>query len=256
MGRPNRIQFGGAIYHVTSRGNRRARTYADDRDRAIWLGMLSETAARFNLSVYALCLMPNHFHMLVETPDSNLSAAMHHLNSRYARKFNWRHSLTGHLFQGRYHSGVVEEQAQLLELIRYIILNPVRAQLARIADEWPWSTHRQVCQIEQCPQWLKTDWILSHFSGATVAEQIKAYRAFVDAAPVAAKKPRRVSRRLSKPALVSESVPTLAQLECIHPDRDSAVRAAWTSGLYTRDQISRHFAISTKTVSRITAERR
>ncbi|MBB3219564.1 REP element-mobilizing transposase RayT [Massilia umbonata] len=227
----------------------------DDRDRVIWLSMLSETATRFNLSVYALCLMPNHFHMLVETPDGNLAAAMHHLNSRYARKFNWRHALTGHLFQGRYHSGIVDEQAQLLELIRYIVLNPVRARLTISADEWPWSSHRQTCDIHQCPPWLNVDWILNHFHGATPVAQIAAYRAFI-AAGAAKGKPRPARRKPSCAVRLPDPTPSLAQLEHLHRNRDAAVRAAWALGVYTRDQIARHFAISTRTVTRITADDR
>lgn len=252
MGRQRRIQHSGAIYHITSRGNRRAHIFVDDRDRHIWLRVFADAAARFNLVVYGFCLMPNHFHLLFETRDANLSAAMHYLNSKYAQKFNWRHALNGHVLQGRYDAYLVDDQAYLLEMLRYIVLNPVRSELVKHAEDWWWSTHRFCTGSMPPPDWLHTEWVLSQFSGATSSDRIRAYRAFVDAGMGLRKRPR--GRRDGRIELVpgASELPSLGELESKHPDRDTAIRAAWMLGAYSREQIARHFGISPRTVSRIT----
>jgi putative transposase len=253
MSRPLRDLYKGAIYHITSRGNRRARIFVDDTDRHIWYHIFTETAARCNLQVYALCLMPNHYHFLVETPDANISNAMHYLNGKYAQKFNWRHSLTGHLLQGRYEAENINRQEHLLELLRYVVLNPVRAALVGHPDEWGWSTHSHISGKSEPPAWLNTAWVIAQFPGATKTECINAYRKFVDAkipteTRVSASKPD-APDRITQPF----AIPTLAQFAQIHEDRYVAVAAAWACGAYSRDQIARHFGISTRTVSRITS---
>lgn len=252
MSRPKRLQFHGAVYHVTARGNRRANMFVDDHDRHIWLSIFAEAVARFNLAIYALCLMPNHFHLLVETPDANLSSAMHYLNGKYAQKFNWRHALSGHLHQGRYHAVHVERQEQLLELLRYIVLNPVRAQLVAHADDWHWSTHSQVCGLVSPPAWLNIKWIMNLFSGATDTDRLHAYRAFVDAGSPSPARPCSNSQQDADKFPEAVTVPALDVLERQYPHRKAAITAAWCSGAYTRDQIARHFGISTKTVARLT----
>ena len=253
MGRPNRIQFPGAIYHVTSRGNRRANIFVDDRDHLLWLRLLGEAATRFNLVVYGLCLMPNHFHLLVETPDANISAAMHFLNGKYAQKFNWRHGLSGHVFQRRCHLELVERQEHLLELLRYIVLNPVRAQLATSADDWRWSTHLHVSSFKPRPVWLNSTWVIDQFSGSALADRIRAYRAFVDAGVGIKKRPVASIRRYIDFSQAFTITPVLDELERNLPTRNAAIVAAWMCGAYSRDQIARHFNISVRTVSRITA---
>lgn len=249
MSRQKRIQFPGAIYHVWSRGNRRASIFVDDRDRHMLLQLFGETAARFNLVTYGLCLMPNHFHFLLETPDANISKAMQYLKGKYAQKFNWRHNLDGHLFQGRFLTKLVERQEQLLELLRYVVLNPVRARLVNRADDWEWSTHLQVSGTVQQPVWLNAEWVLDQFPGQIKSDRIRAYRAFVDAGD------KRLSRHGTRQYVHQDAtyaeVPLLEQLERQYTSRDSAVLAAWACRAYTRDQISRHFNLSTRTVSRI-----
>ncbi len=253
MGRPRRHEFPGAIHHVTTRGNRRANIFVDEYDRLLWLRFLEETALRFNIEIYSLCLMPNHFHMLVKTPDANLAAAMHFLNGKYAQKFNWRHGLSGHLQQGRYHEFHVSRQEHLLELLRYIVLNPVRARLVDHVDEWRWSTHRHVCNFIQRPSWLKAKWVLDQFAGKSDIEQIHSYRRFVDAG--AASRPESPGQPRGEPHGHSASitVPTLEALEREHVNRSAAVSAAWHSAAYTREQIAGHFGISVRTVGRIIA---
>ncbi|GGY18666.1 hypothetical protein GCM10007386_55170 [Pseudoduganella dura] len=225
----------------------------DDRDHLAWLRLLGEAATRFNLVVYGLCLMPNHFHLLVETPDANISATMHYLNGKYAQKFNWRHGLSGHVFERRCYLELVERQEHLLELLRYIVLNPVRAQLAAKADDWRWSTHLHVSGIKARPEWLNSMCVIDQFSGAALAERIQAYRAFVDAGTGIKRRPVAAISRYIDLSQAFTAIPVLDELERNLPSRNAAIVAAWMSGAYSRDQIARHFNISVRTVSRITS---
>ena len=143
MARPLRIEFAGALYHVTSRGDGQEDIYLDDTDREIYLEVLAEVQHRFNWVIHAYCLMSNHYHLLIETPDSNLAKGMRHLNGVYTQRFNRRHKRVGHVFQGRYKAILVQKDNYLLELSRYIVLNPVRAQMVRSAKDWPWSSYRE-----------------------------------------------------------------------------------------------------------------
>src|SRR5438874_2291483 len=142
MARPRRLQVAGGFFHVTARGNRRQPVFTDDVDVERFLAILAEVAARYGWRVHAYCLMTNHYHLLVETPEANLSAGFHRLNFLYAQWFNRRHGLDGHLFQGRFHSVLIERQEHLIELARYIVLNPVRAGLCGHPGEWRWSSYR------------------------------------------------------------------------------------------------------------------
>lgn len=180
MTRPLRIEFPGALYHVTARGDKLNSIYRDDTDRYIWLEVLGLVCARFNLVTHAYCQMTNHFHLMVETVEGNLSQGMRQLNGIYSQRVNRRHGLVGHVFQGRYHAVLVQKEAHLLELARYIVLNPVRAGIVRTADEWYWSSHH--CMLDRAgkPNWLNTQWLLGQF-GASQATAVDAYRQFVAA---------------------------------------------------------------------------
>jgi REP element-mobilizing transposase RayT len=142
MSRPLRIEFPGATYHVTARGNRRAEIFVDVDDRRRMLEILGQAMARHDAQVFAYCLMGNHYHLVLRTRRANLSRIMRHLNGEYARTFNQRHSLVGHLFQRRFHSVLVDTDAYLLEVCRYVELNPVRARLVDRVAEWDWSSFR------------------------------------------------------------------------------------------------------------------
>ena len=130
MARPLRIEFPSALYHVTSRGDRREPIFEDDEDRRKFLRVLAETVDRFNWICHAYCLMTNHYHLVVETPEANLSKGMRQLNGVYTQASNRRHRRTGHLFQGRFKAILVDKDSYLLELTRYVVLNPVRAKMA------------------------------------------------------------------------------------------------------------------------------
>ncbi|HZR95682.1 MAG TPA: transposase [Gaiellaceae bacterium] len=136
-----------ALAHVTNRGNNRAPIYRDSVDYLTFLRMLADVVAVRGWTRHAYCLMPNHYHLLIECPETDLARGMHLLNGRYARRFNQRHGRTGHLFQGPYDVESVTRDEHLLEACRYIVLNPVRAGLCALPSEWPWSSYHE----EQTP---------------------------------------------------------------------------------------------------------
>ncbi len=178
MARPLRLEFAGALYHVTSRGDRREAIYEDDKDRESFLSVLTDVCETFNWVCHAYCLMDNHYHLLIETPDSNLSKGMRQLNGVYTQKFNRSHGRVGHVFQGRYKAILVEKESYLLELARYIVLNPVRAGMVRSVKNWPWSSYRATEGQVQAPSFLTTEWILAGF-GRRKSAAIAKYKAFV-----------------------------------------------------------------------------
>jgi putative transposase len=144
MPRPPRLEYPGAFYHVYSRGNRRERIFWGKEDYKVFEAILLEAGRWSGVRLYAWCLMPNHFHLLVETPEGNLSQFMRRLLTR-ARNFNKTHRLVGHVFQGRYRTVVCDKETYLLELVRYIHLNPIKVlkgSLAQRPEDWPWSSHR------------------------------------------------------------------------------------------------------------------
>lgn len=141
MSRSLRISYAGALYHITSRGDGREKIYLSDNDREIFLSILNDVYNKFNWQFHAYCLMSNHYHLLVETPRANLSKGMQYLNGVYTQRFNRIHNRVGHVFQGRFKSILVEKESYLLELARYIVLNPVRAKMVSSVVDWPWSSY-------------------------------------------------------------------------------------------------------------------
>ena len=178
MVRPLRLEYPGALYHVTSRGNRREQIYADDEDRGAFLDVLVSVVQRFGWECHAYCLMANHYHLLIETPQPNLSRGMRQLNGVYTQRFNQRHRSVGHVFQGRYKAVLVEKEAHLLEVCRYVVLNPVRAGMVSHPSQWRWSSYRATAGLRKPPMFLTTDWVLAQF-GHRRASAAKAYRQFV-----------------------------------------------------------------------------
>jgi REP-associated tyrosine transposase len=178
MARPLRIEFPGAVYHVTSRGNGRNKIFGDDKDREVFLSTLESVVTRYNWICHAYCLMDNHYHIMLETPDANLSIGMRQLNGVYTQQYNRRHQKTGHLLEGRFKAILVQKDNYLLELCRYVVLNPVRARAAENPETWRWSSYQATAGLRSVPGHLTTDWILSLFSlKRTVAQ--KKYRKFV-----------------------------------------------------------------------------
>jgi len=178
MTRPLRIEYPGAVYHITARGNARQDIFLDDEDREEFLELVALVVERFNWLCHAYCLMTNHYHLLVETGDPTLSRGMRHLNGVYTQRFNRHHGRAGHIFQGRYKAILVEKEAHLLELARYVVLNPVRAKMGRSFKDCKWSSYRATAGMESPAPFLTTDWILSQFGSTSTAAR-QAYRRFV-----------------------------------------------------------------------------
>jgi REP element-mobilizing transposase RayT len=172
MARPLRVEFAGAIYHVTSRGNARSAIFRDDEDRQLLLSVLGKVVERLGWLVHAMCLMDNHYHLLIETPQGDLSRGMRQLNGIYTQRFNRRHAGVGHVFQGRFKAILIERESYLLELARYIVLNPVRARVVDHPARYRWSSYQATVGKTAKAPWLTTDWVLSQFAKTTaVARQ-------------------------------------------------------------------------------------
>ena len=178
MARPLRIEFPDALYHVTSRGNERRAIFRSDHDRRAFLGLLGTAARRFGWSVTAWVLMTNHFHLVIQTPEPNLSRGMQWLNGVYAGWFNARHRRSGHLLQGRFKSLLIDGQHYFAEVLRYVVLNPVRAKMVERPEDYRWSSYH-VTAGDNAPDWFDLAAALAPFGGVDAAAQAN-YRAFVD----------------------------------------------------------------------------
>jgi putative transposase len=165
MARPLRIEYPGAFYHVTSRGNEQKDIFRSRKDREKFLGYLESTKERYGAVIHAFCLMNNHYHLLLETPAGNLSQIMRHINGAYTTYFNVKRKRAGHLFQGRYKAILVEADSYALELSRYIHLNPLRIGIVDKPEDYEWSSHRYYIGIAKAPSWLKTGFVLDTFGG-------------------------------------------------------------------------------------------
>jgi putative transposase len=179
MGRQLRIEYPGAHYHVTARGNERKEVFKNEKDREKFLLYLESAVVRYGAVIHAYCLMNNHYHLLLETPSGNLSQVMQHMNGAYTNYFNAKRKRSGHLFQGRYKAILIEADAYALELSRYIHLNPVRVGASVTPDEYRWSSYRDYIGLREAPRWLETGLIMDRF-GTSKAAALKKYRKFVE----------------------------------------------------------------------------
>ena len=161
MSRPLRIEFPNAWYHVMNRGRRAENIFIDQNDFKAFLDLLKETADTWNIKVAAYCLISNHYHILLQTPEANISRSMRHLNGVYTQRFNRRHKVDGPLFKGRYKSIVVGADQYLLQLVRYIHKNPVKAGLVEKPDQYTWSSHKGYLSVARKWDWLYKDFIFS-----------------------------------------------------------------------------------------------
>ncbi|RUM94947.1 MAG: addiction module toxin RelE [Thiothrix sp.] len=272
MARPLRIEFSGALYHLTARGNAQQSIFIHDDDRANFLQLIENVCNRHHWHCHAYCLMSNHYHLLIETQQPTLSKGMKHLNGVYTQSFNRRHKRVGHVFQGRFKGILVESDAYLLELARYIVLNPVRAQMVRAAKDWPWSSYRATAGIGGAHPCLTVDWVLAGFGKQKKRAQM-AYRAFVkegrgQPSPWGQLKnqiylgsdqfvedmlckldPDQSLQDIPKPQKQSPPKP-LSYYEGKHSVQKRAMAEAYCSGHYTLQQVGEHFGVSYATVSR------
>jgi len=179
MARPLRVEYPGALYHITARGVAQQPIFFDDKDRERFLELLGEVHERFGFLFHGYCLLSNHVHLQVETREGNLSRGMQWLGQAYASHVNRRRGRAGHLFQGRFKSAVVEKDAYLHALTRYVHLNPVRAKMVKSPSEYRWSSYRAYLGLAPSPPWLETQETLMRF-GRSLREARRAYRAFVE----------------------------------------------------------------------------
>uniref|UniRef100_A0A486XJN9 Transposase IS200-like domain-containing protein n=1 Tax=Rheinheimera sp. BAL341 TaxID=1708203 RepID=A0A486XJN9_9GAMM len=275
MARPLRLEFAGALYHITSRGNERKAIYVDDTDFELFLTLLGKVCEQYNWVVHAYCLMTNHYHLLVETPDANLSKGMRQLNGTFTQAINRKHQRVGHLFQGRYKAILVDKDAYLLELSRYIVLNPIRAKMVQNLEEWPWSSWHVVMDKAASPAWLATDALLSMFAKQRKAAREK-YAAFVQQGknvPVWDKLSNQIFlgnddfvqshlAQLNEQDELSDipkkqrrvAAKTFVEYENTANTRNDAIVAAYRSGGYTLKEIGSHFGLHYSWVSKIVAK--
>lgn len=271
MARPLRLEYAGALYHVTARGDHRQQIFRDKPDRQTHLSVLGDVCSRFNWIVHAYCQMTNHYHLVVETPDGNLSKGMRQLNGVYTQRFNRRHGVVGHLFQGRYKAILVQKDTYLLALSGYVVLNPVRAGMVKDPKEWEWSSYRATVGDAKSPVWLDGDWLLSQFDSDR-NRAIAAYRRFVKdgirmpspwkeikhqillgdekfASILAEGRLQQQLREVSKAQRRSLALP-LMEYRKRYELRDEAMARAYSSGAYTMAQIGEFFGVHYMTVSR------
>ena len=178
MARQLRIIYPGAFYHIFSRGNDRQAIFHQPADYREFLAILAECCHRFRLRVYAFCLMPNHYHVFLETLEPSLSSAMRRLNGVYTQRFNRRYDRVGHLLQGRFKAKLVDREAYGLALSRYIHLNPCRAKLTARPEDYAWSSARHLLGLALPPPWLDVCWTLAQF-GQDRRSARRAYRRFL-----------------------------------------------------------------------------
>lgn len=271
MARPLRIELAGGLYHVTSRGDRREDIFLGDADRLAWLELFDQTCHRFNWVCHAWCLMGNHYHIVVETVEGNLAQGMRHLNGVYTQTFNRTHHRVGHVFQGRYKAIIVEKDGYLLELARYVVLNPLRARMVKDVADWPWSSYAAMTGRQAAPDWLQTDWILGQFS----AQRRRAINLYVDFVRAGVGLPSvwdqlsgqvylgsepfiKRMQRLTDKVAISE-IPRaqrrslarpLSHYQAKYRNPKAAMVAAYATGDYTMQAIADFFGVHYATVSR------
>jgi REP element-mobilizing transposase RayT len=270
MARPLRIEFAGALYHVTARGN--ARIYLDNADREEFLRLLTQTIKRYDWYCHAYCLMDNHYHLLIETGTASLSKGMKILNGSYTQYFNRQHNRVGHVFQGRFKAILIQKDSYLLELARYIVLNPVRAEMVRQAKEWPWSSYRAMVGLNEPIECLTTDWVLAGFAKTRKTAQER-FAKFVKEGKDQPSIWTQLRNQIylgndefveemqckMQPKQSLNDIPkkqkqapkkALQEFEQRYSDRDTAMAVAYLSGHYTLNEVGEHFGVSYATVSR------
>ncbi len=279
MSRPIRIEFPNTLYHVTSRGDRREDIFEDDEDRRAFLHTLGRVVDQFNWLCFAWCLMDNHYHLLIQTPDGNLSKGMRQLNGVYTQLSNRRHHRVGHLFQGRFKAILVDSDAYLLELARYVVLNPVRAGMVKRPENWAWSSYRASLGLAPADGFLAVDALLGQFARRRTTAQARYAKfvaegmgvpspwlqlkgqVFLGDAPFVDRMQKRAGKQQRQdvqiPAAHRRPPPApLARIEKEAADRDAAIVRAHATGAYSYQEIANHFAIHFTTVGRVVRSHR
>lgn len=285
MARPLRIEFPGATYHVTARGNRREAIYVDDVDRLAFLDVLGATLGRFDAAALAYCLMGNHYHLVLTTHSANLSKLMRQLGGVYTQRFNRRHDMAGHLFQGRFKAILIDRDAYLLAACRYVEQNPVRARMVDTPGAWPWSSYAANTGTVPAPDWLDPSAVHGLLTGrdtqspTDAANAAAAYADWVAATPDASLWPgalrqqvflgdeafvARMQAQAAPDGLAARDVPqqqrgrptkpTLAECLAGGVSRKEAFRRAFVDGGMTMSAIAAEAGLSVARVSQLIAQ--
>ena len=277
MSRPLRIEFKGALYLITSRGNAKQDIYMNGEDREVFLDILGNTISRMGWICHGYCLMINHYHLIIETPEANLSKGMRLLNGVYTQTFNRRHDGAGHLFQGRFKSILVEKKAYLKELARYVALTPVLANITEKAEDYPWSSYRSTAGLDAREKWLNVDPILSCFDRSKklartlymefVEEGLKLrmdlekeirHQVFLGSAEFIAELQENYSfgKDLSEIPWGQKKNPmkTFEYFDVEYSNRKEAMARAYLSGQFTLKEVGNHFGVHYSTVSKAVKE--
>lgn len=179
MSRPLRIEYSGAWYHAMNRGANYRRIFSDEEDYNLFIIVLNESCRLFNAFLSSYCLMPNHYHLLIHTPEGNLSRVMRHLNGIYTQRYNKKHKRDGPLFRGRYKAILVQEEEYLTGVAKYIHNNPLKAGLARNIKDYKWSSHNIYLKGKSKENWLDIDPVLMNFSTKR-RQAVKLYKEFME----------------------------------------------------------------------------
>ncbi len=181
MARPQRVLYENAYYHVMNRGAGRQNIFYDDKDRALFLRTVEETCQQYHTEIHAYCLMSNHYHLLIKTPNANLSRAMRHINGVYTQRYNRRNKTDGPLFRGRYKAILVDSDSYLLHLSKYIHLNPTAAKLVNSLDLYKWSSYLAYIGKVKQPAWLRLEEVYAQLTQETEdAAKFTHYKSFMD----------------------------------------------------------------------------
>ena len=264
MTRPLRIQYPGAFYHVFSRGNERKDIFFTDDDRELFLAALDECSRRFGVMLHSYCLMDNHIHLLLETKNSNLSNFMKYLLGVYTLRFNRLHKRVGHLFQGRYKAYLVEKDAYLLELSRYIHLNPVKAGISQLPESYPWSSMKYFL-AKDAPFYLDRSFILSPFDSPQsyhrfvvegIGQALNPFKGLIGGVILGSKefagqfKQRAVAEKgiPGKRQFLKISIGTLMEMTEFE-ERDLRIYSLWKFGKITQKEIAGFFELTDSAIS-------
>lgn len=273
MARRPRLVIPGAIYHVMSRGNRKAMIFESDFDRKMFIEVVAETVLRYGVRIFELCEMGNHYHAILDAPRFNLSDAMRHLNGQFAQFSNRQHERTGHVFEERFRSIVVQWRSYLRRASRYVVRNPVRAKVVASPDLWAWSTYRATAGLESPPPWLYQGWLCEAFETDSLEIAQQRYREYVNDPEARDKHPTNTAlvwgsrkyaarvkdlladrldaratpgwRALGRPPLDQLFVPT----QPTRADRDRLIVVAHETHGYTFAAIGKHLRLHPSSVS-------
>lgn len=268
MARPLRIEFPGAVYYLISYGNGGQNVFLDSHDGQEWLKVFENVCKRFKWICYAYCLMGNHYELVIETPEPNLSKGMRQLNGVYTQDFNRKHGRGGHVFQGRFKAILVQKEKYLADLVKYILFSPVRAGFTKLPHQFKWSSCKHIVSKEECPNWIDTETLKEHFGDVgkeflhsdvpdlNVLENVKGQIYLGDDEFISS-----IQKIIDKEKDLSE-IPRIQRTnfksieECLKlsGSRDEAISKAYLSGNYTMKQLADHFSLHYSTISRIVKE--